>query len=650
MLRLIGAEGTREYAAASALHDMIAETWPEIVSTAEDDVWLVAGAKCHGQRVRDVDILLIARFAPGRSYSCFYPFTSWDGRRHTPDHVEVRSLAAVIEVKDHSSEDVHFVGTRVEVRYAEGWKDASEQNEAQVYSVKRYLEYHGLRAPHITPLLWLRNVAATDLPRRPHTLLGTPLTWETLLNVIAQLTPPRRSEGGWLLATEDPTRPALELTRAAELFTKMVEPTRLDRLRMERIARRPAEVDRLRALVGTKLVILRGRGGTGKTMRLLQLASRLSEEEGARVLILTYNRALVADIRRLLTIVGVPDDVDGGTIRIQTVHSFFAAALRAFERLKDEALSFLDGGAITAEDVEAARSAAAEGLAWDYVFVDEGQDWPRNERDLLLRLYHPARVAVADGVDQLVRGATPTDWRGGVGREQAEMVPLQRSLRMKAGLARFVTAVAHHLGLLGSGWEPNEETPGGRVLIVDGPYLADRALHDRLRRANAEDGNEPVDMLFCVPPPLVTQAASGGEARSLPAIVFEQWGLRTWDGASERVRDGYPTDVDQHRIVQYESCRGLEGWTVVNFALDRFYQHKLAHADAASEVEEQPTVRLRSDVTVARRFAARWVLIPLTRAMDTLVIQLDWPDSPLRAALEAATAECGEYVQWLSLR
>jgi hypothetical protein len=254
-------------------------------------------------------------------------------------------------------------------------------------------------------------------------------------------------------------------------------------------------------------------------------------------------------------------------------------------------------------------------------------------------------VVVADGVDQLVRGAVPTNWRQRLTASQVQVVALRRSLRMKAGLARFATAMARHLGLLADEWEPNEELPGGRVVVVDGPYLRDRGLHQRLLQQNADDRNAPVDMLFCVPPELVIPGRDG-DARSTPAATFEQWGYQTWDGACDRVRDGYPTDLDQLRIVQYESCRGLEGWIVVNFALDRLYAIKRTRSVAA----DGAPAALHGDAADADRYAARWLMIPLTRAMDTLVIQLDLGASPVRAALEATAAECGDYVEWLTTR
>lgn len=659
MIQVVGAEGTAEYAAALTLRDHITKTWPAVTDEPGHDIRVIAGAKCHGQYPRDIDILLLASLGAGLEYETFLPFTRRDGRLQTSGMVEVRSLCVAIEVKDHQPEAIRFVGTQVQVMYRDGWKDASEQNFRQIHSVRGYLAQHRIPPPFVTALLWLRNVPVTDLPPRPHQILGASLTWELLLNVVAQDRPPRERGGQWVLdASESDPR---VMPRAAVIFSQVIVPTRLDRQRMERINQRSADLSTLLQAVGRELVVLRGRGGTGKTMRLLQLTSRLADERGDRVLILTYNRALVADIRRLLTILGIRDDVVGGTIHIQTVHSFLYAILHhlgilegketaflaEYERLKEEALAFLDEGASSAEDVERLITGEPDLFGWDYVFVDEGQDWPRNERDLLFRLYGPNRLVVADGIDQLVRGTKPANWRGTLKRGQTRTFTLRTSLRMKAGLARFVSAVARHLGLLYDEWEANPEVPGGRVIIVDGSYFKDRSLHDRLMRHNADDGNSPVDMLFCVPPGSGRDAPEASAAPSAIASVFAQWGFATWDGTRDDVREGYPTEISQLRIVQYESCRGLEGWIVVNLGFDRFYEHKVATAQADAA---DASSRLTGNPSLAHREAARWLMIPLTRAMDTLVLQVDREYSPVRTALEAAAAECPDYVEWLSLR
>lgn len=217
---------------------------------------------------------------------------------------------------------------------------------------------------------------------------------------------PHYQSGKWVLAAGRDGEATL--ASAANLFTKTVVPTRLDRVRMELVNKRAANLSELLDAAGNKLLILRGRGGTGKTIRLLQLARRLSEERGARVLMLTYNRALVADIRRLLTILGISDDISSGTVQVQTLHSFlhavlcglgvidheYPAFLEKYEELKENALNFLREGAVSSADIEALTRSKKEAFLWDNIFVDEGQDWPENERDLLFRLYPFHNVVV----------------------------------------------------------------------------------------------------------------------------------------------------------------------------------------------------------------------------------------------------------------
>ena len=212
---------------------------------------------------------------------------------------------------------------------------------------------------------------------------------------------------------------------------------------------------------------------------------------------------------------------------------------------------------------------------------------------------------------------------------------------MKAGLTRFVSTFAEQMGLPQSEWRANDDVPGGRVIILEGVnVLSDRHFFEELAAKNGEAGNQPLDMLYCVPPNMVIHT-SEDEAISQPAEWFQSWGWPVWDGTSSTVRDTYPTQLEQRRIVQYDSCRGLEGWTVVNFALDLFYEYKLRQM----AVETSGIVY---DEVLARNRAVRWLMIPLTRAMDTLVVHLHQSDSPVRDALQATVQYHADFVEWRS--
>lgn len=657
MLKVSGKRDTPEYAAARQLREAILKSLPSVESNLDDTITMVTGAQCHGQRFRDIDLLVLAHFNSQVRFSPFLSFPNpWNpSELERPASVSVQNLCLVIEVKDHSADRVQFRGKDVRVRYRGRWHDASYQNAQQMYSLKNYLAIHNLRSPYITHLIWLRNLHNSELPPRPHNILAGNLTWEMLLNVVAQLNPPHLKESKWFLSTSNLNVDAID--HMEELFTKEMTPTRLDRRRMEQISEQLISKQRLYDRVGDQMLILRGRGGTGKTVRLLQLAKHLYEQEGARILILTYNKALVADLRRLLTLMGVVDEAAKRSIRVQTVHSFFYSVLsnlglldedrddflERYEELKLETVQMLEVGALFDSDLEQLKNSSKAEFLWDYLFVDEGQDWPEDEQRILLELYPSSHFVIADGIDQLIRSRTPANWRSTLSSTQVSILSLDRCLRMKAGLTRFVSTLASYLGLPQTEWKANKELPGGKIVIVEGSgFPDDRGFFDKLIKANEEAGNRPVDMLFTVPPGL----ASANRIKRVPASIFANWGYQVWDGAKRDVRNTYPTDVDQLRIVQYDSCRGLEGWTVVNFDLNAFYEYKLNQLRLWSEINPDAVLR---DHDAIRLRAARWLLIPLTRAMDTLVIHLSSSSTEVAEAIQRTAEKHIEFVEWIEI-
>ena len=52
-------------------------------------------------------------------------------------------------------------------------------------------------------------------------------------------------------------------------------------------------------------------------------------------------------------------------------------------------------------------------------------------------------------------------------------------------------------------------------------------------------------------------------------------GINVWDGTSTDLRTQYAVNLNEHRLLQYESCRGLEGWTVINLDFDKFIDYKM---------------------------------------------------------------------------
>ncbi len=271
-------------------------------------------------------------------------------------------------------------------------------------------------------------------------------------------------------------------------------------------------------------------------------------------------------------------------------------------------------------------------------------DWePADEIAILRHLYGPERLTVSDGVDQYVRESV-ADWSQGVSRSSLRARRLTRCMRMKANLAAFVSDMASNLGIDDWDLEPNTDAPGGRVIVVEG----DLAIRSDLLQGWCDDasalGNAPVDMLACVSPLMVEAGQPGQLCR--PALSYERKGGRVWDGTSRDVREHFPTHRDQLRFVQYDSCRGLEGWTVINFQLDTLWDYKRGQWFSEDHGVDD---LYRTAEETASQHASRWVMIPLTRAIDTLVINITAQPGFVANALRRVHEKRRDFVDWVVL-
>lgn len=329
-------------------------------------------------------------------------------------------------------------------------------------------------------------------------------------------------------------------------------------------------------------------------------------------------------------------------LELGIIHSY-DDFLECYEKHKDTLLEYIRSGAVSREDIERLIEKNTDDFLWDIIFVDEGQDWPCNEIDILRAVFEPERIVIADGVDQYVR-ASLADWGSGLPKNLKRSRTMRRCLRMKANIAYFVADCAETLGLQNWNLEPNPDANGGRVIIVEGKMAEETTLLDKLFDEALKLGNYPVDLLACVPPSLVIHG--NDESHSIPGRAIQSGGRAVWDATSSDVREYYPTDRDAIRIVQYESCRGLEGWTVINYAFDELFDDKYQQLLASpQDVDEM----FETKEDLAATFAAQWTMIPLTRAMDTLVINVSAQDSAIKSMLLDVHQRQTDFVEWIVL-
>lgn len=638
----LGKQDSEEHKAANQLRDLIAEAWPQVADDRRHRVKIFSEVHCKREKRVDLDLVVFINL-----WKPILAGVTDDGKE-----AYVKDLWLTIEVKDHHGDKIFFKGEDLYVKYQyPNGKvvNASRQAREHWQSLSNYLGKRGHSVPWITYLLWMRNVSEIHLLKEKHNVLGNEASWETFLQRICNNSPLRWNRalekhivGGVGLGKDD-------TARAYEEFTKVVyTASPLERWRIEGITREAVRKDqRYRKKLGEQLLIFRGRGGAGKTVTLLRLAHQIYSEFYGSTLVLTYNKTLVADIRRLLDLMEINQGFSDRKIRIETVHWFMGKILREsgicegedpyfFENYRsylEDLLEHIRGGAFSKDDIE---TTDPESFSWDYIMVDEGQDWPAIEREVLFSLYGHRRFVVADGYDQLVRQGSKSDWRRGLYIKESQTVPLRKSLRLKGNLCRFANAFAERMELREWHVEANSEIWGGRIVVVEGPYAKTPELHEQLFEKHKKFGpdrtaeNEPIDMLFCIPPKLAK--------KRVVAKTLEDWDWQVWDGSVEQERGKGPESKKQLRVVTYDSCRGLEGWTVVNLGFDDLYDYK---------VEEWKKAVEEADLSTSpKQYAAQWLTIPLTRAIDTLVIQVSSADHAVTDALRDVAEECNDFVEW----
>jgi len=612
MIAILG--DANERVLVEELCEMLAAELPGIRESGKSELVACVGAKCPGSTVRDIDALLILELdKPIRvvlSGDASVP--------GMPGQVLLKSLAMVIEIKSHATSGVRFQGSEVEVAYRNEWHNASRQNNQQVHSLRSYLSNrHIAQFPFFCECVWLIGLTPADLPPRPHALMARQVTLARLCAAALATSRTTALAGQPAIVTHQQSFVAM----ARKVFSGGSTPGGLDRRKIDAIAKRhlgPILVP------GSGGLVLRGRGGTGKTIGLLQFSHKMCTERGDRVLILTYNTALVSEIERLLIFMGIRDASDEPSITVRTVHgliedisktaglaqvSFGSAGERGAHPLAESLLSMVKDGEL------ATMLSSETGLTrWDWVCIDEAQDMAQVEKDIIHAIFGPARCVVADGVDQMVRGNGSCGWKTG----GTIVRPLTVSLRQKGGLCDFANTFAQELGIP---WEikPNPALPGGSVILLLGGNPCPATLLREVADANRQAGNQAIDMLFCVAP----------GPGSTDCIVDEvtRIGLKIWNGVDQGIRRVPAWDLNQVRMVSHESCRGLEGWVTWCVSMDR-------------QLGFRERIHLEQGCTAvaAIELAMKWLMIPLTRAIDTLVIHVEDPGSLCGRALQTAAS------------
>lgn len=645
-----------EAQAAKDIRDSFAEELRG--SNSRGNIVISSSVQLFGQKVRDLDLVILGKFSGLKvnlhsqlinQHQITLPVSELKD-------VEIKDFCFVVEMKDHDANDLYTDNFALYAKYKDGVRNVTDQSEEQKYALKNFItsECKGM-APRIVNLVWLRNVdsrSQLNAGNVKNLLFGRSFSFRDMLQAAVE-------SDGRFLPFQTHSGPVLSASSiSAENMDKLFNMFQQEKHRIGPVTRAKVtqittnKIDNeLMSMDETgSFMLIKGLAGTGKTSRLLRVAYKLQEEKNARCLILTYNRALVGDIKRLLAFADVSDQLDYRTVSIQTMESFFKEIMRSFSKELDldmngphrkvysEGMRRLDEyikqNLIDENDISAKKE-TVPGLDWDYVLVDEAQDWSDAEKDVLMTFFRGEHLIVADGIDQIVRGTTPQNWLVGLKREDYKTEKLKESLRQKSNLANFSNSLASQLGI---GWSvklPPRGMGGGKVIITDQEFFPIR--FQRYLNNCRSLGNEAYDFVILTPRTLVDRDKNGRGHFRLKSRIESECNVGVFDGTNEQTRDCYAS-VDQVRVYQYDSCRGLEGWTVVCLNFDEFVTlKKQDYITFNLDVENPNVMNTRQDRQMA--FVKRWIMMAVTRPIDTLVITLKDPSSHIANMLRAVASE-----------
>lgn len=290
----------------------------------------------------------------------------------------------------------------------------------------------------------------------------------------------------------------------------------------------------------------------------------------------------------------------------------------------------------------------------DLILIDEAQDCTPYEKALLLEMHGSDNFVVATGgKDQLIRTSHETNWTVQFGQQlDFQKISLTYVHRQKANIVSFINEFAKEFNLCTSLKASDSIKNQGHVIIdvrdvPKGEIPADIIETLYLRGKDYGCSNYE-NMMFLLPGGDFMKYNQKTDSKDVfidknDTILFkEPSSVRSLETSfpnyltiidcTVKEKQGLLNKVgfNNTRCLLYESCRGLEAWNVMCIDLDKFYKDKYV-SDFAEEYASEAMGLFKDEESREKykaQYAALWVFMAITRAMDTLYIKLQDPFSP----------------------
>lgn len=290
------------------------------------------------------------------------------------------------------------------------------------------------------------------------------------------------------------------------------------------------------------------------------------------------------------------------------------------------------------------------------VYVDEAQDCHPLERDIIYNLFNSENVVIANGgKEQLIRYSNLCDWH------ISQNTPIKfyryskkpKSFRMKPAIAALANHIANHYNIE-LDIEPLDTEDTGNITI-DTRYNSNELIFEEIKKLNRLgelQGCNDYESLILLRPP--NESNSKNSKNIEDSVVINEYnnivysrnsnksewdiikvakdkvdGIYFWDASNtdNKKKLSHPGALST-RSIYYESCRGVEAWSIICFAIDRFFEAKKNEEEADNYQLDTLFDQLNPEER-REMFAATWVLMAVTRCIENCYLQLQDPSSSL---------------------
>ena len=286
---------------------------------------------------------------------------------------------------------------------------------------------------------------------------------------------------------------------------------------------------------------------------------------------------------------------------------------------------------------------------YNILFVDEAQDCYEYEKELLINIFGRNNIIIANGgKEQLIQYDTLCKWKTTNDDYEHELKLI--SYRSKEEIINFCNFIARKGDIDFKLKSTKSENIFGEDYDDKGEIIFDFSkknnildLYENLKEKAFINGCKPYEGILTLITPydekknienkvvniridennFIDDSDKGNREGDWDFLeVLENNGFHCYSGTKSK---NNIFSFDENRIIHYESCRGLEAWSVCCFSLDYFFNYKYGDKEAERFLLSEKKYN-NQDLTNEKRkqiYATNWLLMALTRAIDTLYIQIN---------------------------